>query len=74
MSARGFIPSLQYFTRHHVPPYYMARGGDIALKTASGEILSGKTIAKAAETDLSLLVQKFGGYPELFEFLERGEK
>lgn len=73
LSARRLVPTLQYFTRHHVPPYYMARGGDISLNAASGEILGGKTIAKAAESDLSLLVQKFGGYPELFEFLEGGE-
>src|SRR5206468_3403618 len=24
------VNTVQYFTRHHVPPYYMARDGDVA--------------------------------------------
>lgn len=48
----------QVYTRHHVPPYYMARGGDVALS----DYLDGKTIddtiASTAKADL-LYLQNF---------------
>ena len=65
------IRTLQYFTRHHVPPYYMARGGDIALddviSDASGISLNG--IAAAARHDLEYLHNFSFFRGDLSEFL-----
>lgn len=53
--AASNVDTLQYFSKHRVPPYYMARGEDIAL----GNILAGKVnlneVTPAAQHDLSYL-------------------
>jgi hypothetical protein len=64
------IRTLQFFTRHYVPPYYMARGGDVSLDDA----LNGRTvdqIAVTAQHDLNYLqrVSSFRG--DFSEFLEQ---
>jgi hypothetical protein len=52
---RAEVQSSQIYTKHHVPPYYMARGGDIALR----DFLEGKqldnNLAVAARTDITYL-------------------
>lgn len=51
----GFLTkTLQFFTKHSVPPYYMARGGDIALDQVDLSIDRAQ-IAKAAGYDLAYL-------------------
>lgn len=49
--------TLQFFTRHHVPPYYMARGKDIALKDAviNRSVYVNDGIAPAARHDIDYL-------------------
>ena len=66
------VKTLQYFTRHRVPPYYMARDGDIALD----EILSrhrnrDSTIGKAAQYDLNYLTQVSSKRGDLETFFDR---
>jgi len=52
------VRTLQLFTRHHVPPYYMAQGGDVSL----AEIIEGESlpteIARAARFDLEYLTHE----------------
>lgn len=47
--------TLQFFTRHHVPPYYMARGGDIALKDITSNGYKYVDVAPAALHDIDYL-------------------
>lgn len=50
------VPTLQYFTKHRVPPYYMARGGDYSLDDAlQGVAFRPDSVATAAQKDLSYL-------------------
>lgn len=50
------VRTLQYFTRHKVPPYYMARGGDVALDSVlAGSVDGSNPIAKTAAVDLGVL-------------------
>lgn len=49
------VRTLQYFTRHHVPPYYMARGGDISLDDLIYREPGDSPIAVAAVYDLDFL-------------------
>lgn len=62
--------TLQFFTRHHVPPYYMARGGDIALR----EVIVGATsfmhgeIARVAQHDIDYLRKVSDTRGDLQEF------
>lgn len=52
------VKTLQYFTRHRVPPYYMARDGDIAFDVMlSRQRDRNSVIGKAAQYDLDYLVQ-----------------
>jgi len=34
ISSLSILPSIQFFTRHHVPPYFMSEGGDLGLREA----------------------------------------
>lgn len=63
------VKTLQYFTKHRVPPYYMARGGDQGLKAALYGDLT-EEVAEVANHDLKYLdaVSDYRGY--LSEFLE----
>lgn len=50
------IPTLQYFTKHRVPPYYMARGGDYSLDDAlQGVVFRRDSLAITAQKDLAYL-------------------
>ena len=50
------IPTLQYFTKHRVPPYYMARGGDFSLDDALGGVpYREDAVSKTAQYDLGYL-------------------
>lgn len=49
------IRTLQYFTKHHVPPYYMARGGDVSLDAALGMDRIEDGLATTAKHDLFYL-------------------
>lgn len=52
------VNTFQYFTRHHVPPYYMAKGGDIALSASSMLTFSGnEKISVSAMRDLDFYRQ-----------------
>lgn len=51
------INTAQIYTRHHVPPYYMARGGDIPLDKFDN-INTLENIATAAKPDLIYLNNK----------------
>ncbi len=62
--------TLQFFTRHRVPPYYMARGGDISLDSVLGSNLSfHERVAEAVKFDLDYLraVSSYRG--DLTQFL-----
>ena len=49
------LDTAQIYTKHHVPPYYMAHGGDISLSDfAQGKDMS-ESIAAAAKPDLTYL-------------------
>lgn len=64
--------TFQYFTRHHVPPYYMARGGDMALEDVlEGESIGNQPIAQAAVHDLDYLRSVSMSRGELYDFLQR---
>lgn len=47
-----FVPTIQLFTMHHVPPYYMARGGDLSIDTNAFSL---EGVANAAARDLRYL-------------------
>lgn len=50
------VPTLQYFTKHRVPPYYMARGGDYSLDDAlQGVAFRPDSVATTAQKDLTYL-------------------
>ena len=72
-TAYNEIDTLQFFTKHRVPPYYMARRGDLSLDDA----LSNKTVDKVSVTaqhDLDYL-RKISAFREDFpEFLEEQRK
>lgn len=62
--------TLQFFTRHHVPPYYMARGGDIALRdviVGSAGFMHDGT-ARAAQHDIDYLRRVSNTRGDLQEF------
>ena len=64
------LSTLQFFTRHRVPPYYMARGGDVSLD----DVLNRRDVdqvAVAAQHDLNYLrrISSFRG--DFSEFLEQ---
>jgi hypothetical protein len=64
------VQTLQYFTRHVVPPYYMARGGDISLDAViKGEKSTG--IAATARYDLDFLENVTYRRGDLDEFIEK---
>jgi hypothetical protein len=50
-SSFPLVNTLQLFTRHGVPPYYMANGGDVSLSSIAGN----SEIADVAEHDLRYL-------------------
>ncbi len=50
------VPTVQLFTKHHVPPYYMAQGGDISLQDALQGVSPDSTdISATAQYDLAFL-------------------
>lgn len=64
------VKTLQFFTRHHVPPYYMARGGDISLRdilNGSGSF-AGNGIAPVARHDIDYLCSVSRSRGDLYEF------
>ncbi len=65
--------TLQYFTKHRVPPYYMARGGDVSL----ADTLMGKEeseIAVAAQHDIYYLQKVSLSRGDMQRFLEKQSK
>ena len=64
--------TLQYFTRHHVPPYYMARDGDISFDEVFSR-QNGKypQIGKAAQYDLDYFARVSSQRGDLEGFFER---
>lgn len=63
------LNTLQFFTRHRVPPYYMARGGDVSLDDALNR-KDVDQVSVAAQHDLNYLrrVSSFrGDFPEFLE-------
>lgn len=71
------VMTLQYFTRHTVPPYYAARNGDISLEKALNPSvgLLNDVVDKAAEFDLLYLdeISRQRGMP-FGEFLKEYRK
>jgi len=69
------LPTLQFMTRHRVPPYYMARGGDISLHKAieEGEIPNFE-VAKAAFYDINHLIRESERRGDLDSFLESSRR
>jgi len=65
------VQTFQYFTRHHVPPYYMAKGGDVALEDALAGRIGGLSIAPAAMHDLNYLRNISISRGDLYDFLKR---
>lgn len=68
--------TLQFFTRHHVPPYYMARGKDVALREVitnpSAYLNAGITPAARHDIDyLRNVSRKRGDLQEFFAGLGR---
>ncbi|MBI4080474.1 MAG: hypothetical protein HY430_01755 [Candidatus Levybacteria bacterium] len=72
------LPTLQYFTKHRVPPYYMARGGDYSLDaTLQGVRYDGGKVAKTAQYDLGYLheVTRTRGTIDFADFVaQHGER
>jgi len=66
------IKTLQYFTRHHVPPYYMARDGDIALDVVlSGQRDKYPEVGKAVQYDLDYLMEVSSRRGDLKAFFDK---
>ena len=68
------LKTMQYFTRHHVPPYYMDKDGDVSLERALKNRMDRflrDGIGKAATYDLDYLEGISASRGELTEFLER---
>lgn len=71
--------TLQFFTHHHVPPYYMARGGDVALKDAvvdGSSVYLNDGITPAARHDIDYLrkvSRRRGNLQEFFGVLGEGK-
>lgn len=63
--------TLQFFTKHRVPPYYMAKGGDIALD----DVLIGKgvaaEVAKAAQHDIYYFYRTSSLRGDIHDFLNQ---
>lgn len=66
--------TLQFFTKHRVPPYYMAQGGDIALD----DVLMGKNVpaetAKAAQYDINYFYRTSFLRGDIHDFLNQQRK
>ncbi len=66
------IKTLQYFTRHRVPPYYMARDGDIALDAIFSRQRDKSTaIGRTAQYDLDYLTNVSSRRGDLQAFFDR---
>lgn len=61
--------TVQYFTKHHVPPYYMAKGGDVALDDVLNARVSFEGVAPAAKYDLSYLYKVSQARGDIQDFL-----
>lgn len=67
------VKTIQYFTKHHVPPYYMDRNGDISLDNAfdiSGESLR-YPVGKSASYDLDYLCSISDRRKDFLSFLRK---
>lgn len=49
------VRTLQYFTRHYVPPYYMANGGDVSMDSFLQGLNGQREISRTAGYDLNYL-------------------
>jgi len=65
------VRTLQYFTRHYVPPYYMANGGDLSMDGVLSNHITGQEIAKTASYDLSYLARSSNSRGDLDDFFAR---
>lgn len=66
----NIIKTLQFFTKNRVPPYYMARGGDISLD----DVINGKRsseISSAAQHDLDYLKKVSDARGDIKDFIEK---
>lgn len=63
--------TLQFFTRHRVPPYYMTRGGDVALDDVvrNGFNIGGANFASVVNHDLDYLLDVSRTRGNLYSFL-----
>lgn len=69
-AAYNTVKTLQFFTRNRVPPYYMARGGDISLD----DVMSGRQsseISAAAQHDLDYLKMVSNTRGRFSDFIEK---
>lgn len=67
--------TLQLFTRHHVPPYYMAKGGDHSLQDTIDGKLFRDDLATTARIDLQYLQRtsaQHGDYEAFIATLQKG--
>lgn len=64
------VNTLQYFTKHRVPPYYMAQGGDVPLSAVlNGDDLYGIDVSATAAYDLRYLHKVSQDRGDFGEFL-----
>lgn len=63
--------TLQYFTKHHVPPYYMAQGGDVSLDQVLRKGLQSLSgVATTARYDLEYLERMSYRRGDFEDFIE----
>lgn len=70
------VKTIQYFTKHHVPPYYMDRNGDVSLDNALG-VSCGSIypVGKSASVDVDYLRAVSDRRKDFIGFLRReGDK
>jgi hypothetical protein len=66
------VPTLQLFTDHHVPPYYMADGGDISLDDViAGKEIDKEQLAKSVAPDINYFLHTSTYRGDVSAFLRR---
>lgn len=67
------VKTIQYFTKHHVPPYYMDRNGDISLDRALdiSDEQSRYSVGKSASYDIDYLCSTSDRRKDFLSFLRK---